>query len=97
MQHGRLIRNKYIRFTVRAGDEESAFQNAGLKLSCKREEETLDRNIQLIRTWISGMLNSERPILTLNVQKRMHNDANVHSLLLVQGTPVIIFIPSQLK
>lgn len=46
---------------------------------------------------ISGMLNSERPIVTLNVQKRMHNDANVHSLLLVQGTPVIIFIPSQVK
>lgn len=46
---------------------------------------------------ISGMLNSERPIVTPNVQKRMHNDANVHSLLLVQGTPVIIFIPSQVK
>ncbi len=27
----------------------------------------------------------------------LHNDANVHSLLLVQGTPVIIVIPSQVK
>ncbi len=68
MQHGRLIRNKYIRFTVRAGDEESVFQNAGLKLSSRREEETGPD--YPINTWISGVLNSERPILTLNVQKR---------------------------
>ncbi len=95
MQHGRLIRNKYIRFTVRAGDEESVFQSAGLKLSSRREEETGPD--YPINTWISGMLNSERPVVTLNVQKRMHNDANVHSLLLVQGPPVIIVIPSQVK
>ncbi len=95
MQHGRLIRNKYIRFTVRAGDEESVFQNTGLKLSSRREEETGPD--YPINTWISGVLISERPVLTLNVQKRMHNDANVHSLLLVQGPPVIIVIPSQVK